>query len=170
MEGNDPPRVPEELKEYLDVLDERSRRFAILRLGVDIGEPRTVDQVAALLGITVEDALSIDASNKERLRHPIFPEVEGTLNLRDATLLDLAVDWSARSVRVRLQTTDKEIWIVADGLEALRLTNVAPWGYSASVLEVGLLQGLGTGQRAVIRLESGDEIELLAERINLLGP
>ena len=162
--------IPEDLRAHLSVLDERGKQILILRFGFDRGEPRTVEEVAILLGIDAQEVRDIDAAVWARLKEPIFTPPVGARDLHDATLLDFALDWRTSVLQIRLAAATGPVEIVVEGLEAVRLTNLAPWGPSASILEVGLAEGLGDGQRLVIRLQSGDEIEVLARRIQLPDP
>ncbi len=64
------------LKEHLDrvlgMLSLRERQILELRYGLNDGEPKTLEEISALLGITRERARQIESRALRKLRHPHF--------------------------------------------------------------------------------------------------
>lgn len=59
-----------EVAKLLAPLDEREREILRLRYGLDRGEPRTLEEVGTLLGLTRERIRQIERTALSKLRHP----------------------------------------------------------------------------------------------------
>ena len=62
--------LPNEITRLLAPLDERERDILRLRFGLDRGEPRTLEDVGELFGVTRERVRQIEARAMSKLRHP----------------------------------------------------------------------------------------------------
>jgi RNA polymerase primary sigma factor len=60
----------EALEQVLAALPERSRRVLVLRFGLDSGTPRTLEEVAAVLGVSRERARQLEVRALATLRRP----------------------------------------------------------------------------------------------------
>lgn len=58
------------ITEALQVLDEREREIIRLRYGLDSGEPRTLEEVGLIIGLTRERIRQLEARAQAKLRHP----------------------------------------------------------------------------------------------------
>jgi hypothetical protein len=85
------------------------------------------------------------------------------VELHDATLLSIDLDWLNRSARVCLRVWTGDVAIDASGLSLVHAPRSEPWGPSSSVnLVVGPVV-TGSGKvRLVIEMQSGDEIAIEA--------
>ena len=59
-----------EVAKMLTGLDDRERKIIQLRFGLDRGEPRTLEEVGVLFGLTRERIRQIEARAMAKLRHP----------------------------------------------------------------------------------------------------
>ncbi|MDQ6798614.1 MAG: sigma-70 family RNA polymerase sigma factor, partial [Actinomycetota bacterium] len=59
-----------EVAKLLAPLDEREREILRLRYGLDRGEPRTLEEVGIVLGLTRERIRQIERTALSKLRHP----------------------------------------------------------------------------------------------------
>ncbi len=64
--------LKEQLQRALSMLSVREREVLELRYGLRTGEPKTLEQVSAMLGITRERARQIESRALRKLRHPHF--------------------------------------------------------------------------------------------------
>ncbi len=62
--------LPDEVRDMLSCLDPRERRVLELRYGLDRGEPRTLEEVGVLFGLTRERIRQIETRALARLREP----------------------------------------------------------------------------------------------------
>ena len=62
--------LPVEVAKLLVGLDDREREILRLRFGLDRGQPRTLDEVGVLFGLTRERIRQIEARAMSKLRHP----------------------------------------------------------------------------------------------------
>jgi RNA polymerase sigma factor (sigma-70 family) len=62
--------LPGEVERMLDCLGDRERRVIELRFGLDSGEPRTLEQVGDLFGLTRERIRQIESRALSKLSHP----------------------------------------------------------------------------------------------------
>ena len=60
----------EQLDEVMEVLGQRAAKILRLRFGFDDGDPKTLGQIGAILGITRERVRQIETDALNRLRHP----------------------------------------------------------------------------------------------------
>lgn len=89
------------------------------------------------------------------------------MDLHDATLETVVVSWEAKTATLRLTTHEGPMSLVAHGLRSFRLALDEPWGPSVHVNEVRGPMDAGRGvSRWVIELQSGDLLELAAERLD----
>jgi hypothetical protein len=89
------------------------------------------------------------------------------LDLHDATLISASLAWGSRSVDVDVQRFDggrgSILRLRAVGCSRVVIPHEAPWGPSASINSCGL-----DGRRFWIEMQSGDTIEIWADRIEVL--
>ncbi len=62
--------LQKQLREVLDTLSEREKKVLILRLGLDDGRARTLEEVGRELNVTRERIRQIEAKALRKLRHP----------------------------------------------------------------------------------------------------
>lgn len=62
--------LKEQIKEVLDILEEKERRVIVLRFGLDDGISRTLDEVGKEFGVTRERIRQIEAKALAKLKHP----------------------------------------------------------------------------------------------------
>lgn len=86
------------------------------------------------------------------------------LDLHDATLIRVSMAWPTRSVDIEVQRFGSEggsiLMLRAVGCSRVVIPHEAPWGLSASIHSNGL-----DGRRFWIEMQSGDTIEIWADRI-----
>jgi hypothetical protein len=88
--------------------------------------------------------------------------------MHDWLLLGLAVDWTAGTARLDLRSSTGAKAITAIGLKRAVLPRELPWGPSSSVNGCrGPLPGEDGSTRLVIEMQSGDEIELVADQFEM---
>jgi hypothetical protein len=89
------------------------------------------------------------------------------LDLHDATLISASMAWGTRSVDVEVQRFGAErgsvLRLQAVGCSRALIPYEAPWGMSASINSHGL-----DGRRFWIEMQSGDTIEIWADRIEVV--
>ena len=67
---DDEPPVPDEFASLLGPLDEQERELMRLRFGLEGGEPRTLEEVRELLGLTRADVRAIEDGAVRKLHRP----------------------------------------------------------------------------------------------------
>ena len=95
--------------------------------------------------------------------------MEDSLDLHDATLLSLAFDWSMSELRclVRLVSSGSQtICIVFREVRLAKIPAGHPWGKSSSI-NSWVQAGIDAGVAVRIEMQSGDVIEVLAERFGI---
>lgn len=91
------------------------------------------------------------------------------VDFHDATLRSISVDWAARTVEFALATVnDGRAAVVARGLVSLVVPYRAPWGSSVSVLELQGPSRHEEGWSAVLVMQTGDEIVVISDEIDLV--
>ena len=93
----------------------------------------------------------------------------GLASLHDATLLNVRVEWRTGIALIELAPVEMEkTTLRATGLRLLRVPRGHPWGSSVSVNVAELMPGEnGHSVRLRIEMQSGDEIELDADAVEL---
>lgn len=89
--------------------------------------------------------------------------------LHDATLTRIEVDWASGELRCTCNVQvegRKTVLILAEGLKMLKCPRLYPWGTSVSVNEIRTEKG-ENGTLLSIEMQSGDTIEVTAERISI---
>lgn len=91
--------------------------------------------------------------------------------VHDWVLDSIVADWAIRSVSVVLiDRTSVKKTLTAHGVRRLSMRHDEPWGESASVLSIeGPERIPDEMQRLVIRIQSGDDVEIDAERFDITG-
>ena len=84
------------------------------------------------------------------------------MDLHDATLQQLVVNWPASSVTVYFRTATGEAVMTGMGLRRLDLPRSEPWGPSVSVNQVVQRHGCLT-----IEMQSGDVVTIEAETFSI---
>jgi len=80
----------------------------------------------------------------------------------------ITVDWESGTVRIRLSWESEQHDLVATGLRNLKLPHEFPWGPSNWINKlIGLEEIYGGQLRLGIEVQSGDVIEIVAEKFNL---
>jgi hypothetical protein len=90
--------------------------------------------------------------------------------LHDATLIDVVVEWRSGESRFTIRLSERACRtaeIKAQGLRMLHCPRLHPWGPSVSLNEVRHMNGDEGRQRVEIEMQSGDVIEIEAERFEL---
>jgi hypothetical protein len=89
--------------------------------------------------------------------------------MHDWTLVRIGFDW--RDARVTIELEDSTFTVrtlIAEGVRELRVPKANEWGPSVSVNEVSEVEAEhGQGRRLCIEMQSGDVIQIVAERIAL---
>lgn len=62
--------IPEALFAVLDTLDEREAGVVCMRFGLTDGQPKTLDEIGKIYGVTRERIRQIEAKTMSKLRHP----------------------------------------------------------------------------------------------------
>lgn len=74
----------ERLQEVIKSLSEREQNVLKLRFGIDDGDPRTLEEVGSMFGVTRERIRQIEAKALRKLRHPTrLQKLEGFLETKD---------------------------------------------------------------------------------------
>jgi len=92
------------------------------------------------------------------------------IELRDATLVDVQLDWISGLMRMALRpkgTVGVSLSIVATGLRSLQCPRRFPWGDSVAIDEVVPPVETNEGSQIEIQMQSGDLIIVLAESFEL---
>jgi hypothetical protein len=89
------------------------------------------------------------------------------VNLHDATLVSVSVDWVLGSASIHLRPVSRAgapsaVTIEASGIRHVEIPRRSPWGPSVSVNQV-----IGESGRLVIEVQSGDSIVVEADEIIL---
>ena len=89
------------------------------------------------------------------------------MNLHDATLVSISVDWAVGSASILLQPVMRDgapdsVTIEATGVRYVEIPRRYPWGESVSVNKVEC-----EGGRLIIQVQSGDSIVVGADEIAL---
>ena len=89
--------------------------------------------------------------------------------MHDWTLVTISMLWNLGRVTVDLRDRTSSVrTLVAEGVRELRIPRTNDWGPSASVNAASPLQALPTGaQRLRIEMQSGDVIEIVADRFDV---
>jgi hypothetical protein len=82
------------------------------------------------------------------------------MNLHDATLLTITVDWAEGTASVRLHPYSGMVTIEASGLSHLDIPRRHPWGPSVSVNEVTLVD-----RTLRVEMQSGDTLVIEADEV-----
>ena len=89
--------LQEQLHSVLDTLSEREAGVVSMRFGLTDGQPKTLDEIGKVYGVTRERIRQIESKTMSKLRHPSRSQV-----LRD--YLDWSVEPQPRSLQVRRPT------------------------------------------------------------------
>lgn len=89
--------------------------------------------------------------------------------MHDFTLLNISIEWASGIAKVVLLNNESsEIFIHMDGLILAKVPRLNEWGKSISVNKViGVTQTSCGNMKLDIEMQSGDVIELVAEKISL---
>jgi hypothetical protein len=88
--------------------------------------------------------------------------------MHDWTLLSAFVDWKQGTARLEFQWDGEPKVITALGLTDMRLPRKSPWGPSVSINRcVGPTKARDGSHSLVIEMQSGDNIELVAEQFEM---
>ena len=89
--------------------------------------------------------------------------------MHDWTLVSIFVNWVMGTVTITFKNYEsKEILLIAEGLEELRVPRRAEWGESVSVNEVTGPTKLDNGNyHLMFEIQSGDKIEIEARVISM---
>lgn len=92
-----------------------------------------------------------------------------SIDVHDATLCSIAVDWPGRSARIELRLVGRSFArIRAMGVRGITAPRAEPWGPSESVLHAGVAFDAEAGAvRLSMQMQSGDEIVIDADRFDL---
>lgn len=91
--------------------------------------------------------------------------------MHDWILREIRFDWKAGRATLELEdSTFATRTVVAEGVSDLRVPRAYAWGPSVNVNEVSPIEVLPSGLRQLkIEMQSGDEIQIIAERFTLPG-
>ena len=89
--------------------------------------------------------------------------------LHDATLMSAEIDWDSGLLKLllipsRVAAIPKKI--IAKDTVKLHLTRDFPWGRSVSINEV-ILEKNENDQKLIIKMQSGDTVEIIARSITM---
>jgi len=88
--------------------------------------------------------------------------------MHDWTLMTISVDWERAVARLEFRWNDESRTVTAVGLSNLCLPRKLPWGPSVSVNRGIGPTKLESGEYSfVIEMQSGDEIELVAQQFEI---
>jgi hypothetical protein len=90
-------------------------------------------------------------------------------SMHDWTLKKIELDWHAARVTVHLEdSTYTARSLIAEGVQNLQVPRTNEWGPSVSVNEVSEIEPVPSGlQRVKIEMQSGDVIQIVAQRFEL---
>ncbi len=93
----------------------------------------------------------------------------GSIDVHDATLLSITVDWPGGCARIELSLVGGSVArILAVGVRGTTAPRAEPWGPSESVLAAAMAFDAEAGAiRLSMRMQSGDEIVIDAHRFDL---
>jgi len=92
------------------------------------------------------------------------------VGMHDWTLLGLSIDWAAGTARLDLKSSAGPETLTAIGLKSAIAPRRFPWGPSCSVNGCrGPIQTADGATQLVVELQSGDEIELIADQFVMPG-
>lgn len=89
--------------------------------------------------------------------------------MHDWTLKRIEFDWHAARVTLDLEDSNCTMrTLIAEGVQDLQVPRFNEWGPSVSVNEVSEIVPMSSGsQRLKIEMQSGDVIQILAQRFEL---
>ena len=67
--------LQEQLDSVLDTLSERERGVVRMRFGLTDGQPKTLDEIGQVYGVTRERIRQIESKTMSKLRHPSRSQV-----------------------------------------------------------------------------------------------
>ena len=88
------------------------------------------------------------------------------IDLHDATLESIEVDWGRATVVVRLAALGGPIVLTATGLRSIVVPRYEPWGPSSSVNKAGTRTHVGE-LTLELQMQSGDEIVIRAASLTV---
>lgn len=99
---------------------------------------------------------------------PSRPDPED-FEMHDWTLKRIEFDWHAARVTLDLEDSNCTMrTLIAEGVQDLQVPRFNEWGPSVSVNEVSEIVPMSSGsQRLKIEMQSGDVIQILAQRFEL---
>lgn len=92
--------------------------------------------------------------------------------MHDWMLVKIGFDWQDARVTIELEDLTPSVrFLVAEGVQELRVPKANEWGPSVNVNEITEGEAKhGQGRCLRIEMQSGDVIQIVAERITLLAP
>lgn len=88
--------------------------------------------------------------------------------MHDFTLLNISVEWATGIAKVELLNNDSlEVFISIDGLVMMKVPRLNEWGESISINSTKLGFSSCGNMSLDIEMQSGDTIEIIAEKIAL---
>ena len=69
------PEVIENLNMSLQTLSEREERLLKARFGILDGLPKTLDEIAEMLGISRDEVIEIESNSMRKMRHPARSQI-----------------------------------------------------------------------------------------------